>query len=329
MEEDEFSALVGPLLAHSGLTDHAVEDLLREYDAGRLDIGCLRSLTYSCSLRGLREENVEAIVERVLDAGEVTFALELVDFVYCDEKDRRTLPRELTLRVLRGGSDRSRSRGSQDSYHWAVVAGQFVCQYPESQGAVLEAAMDRVCSDHSFSSPRNRAYEVLAGIIRSDPERSWRCVAERLETGTMEDSWQIQSWLGPGFSFGSGRIAGPIALFSCESVLEWVAAAPEERARLIARTVPKTLAREEGGTLTRELLNRYGDREDVQGALYCHFCSESWHGSGAEHHRRKRDKARKWLEGETSLRVRNWIEEYIDGLSHSIAREEIEEERRI
>ena len=52
-----------------------------------------------------------------------------------------------------------------------------------------------------------------------------------------------------------------------------------------------------------------------------------WCGPASDQYRRLRDEARTWLVDEKDVTVRDWIEDYIDGLSHDIDRAEIDEER--
>ncbi len=326
--DDDFVNLVGQLTRDSGFTDRAIEDLLREYDAGRLDLACLLSSGYWGGVRRLREENVHAIIERLLRAGEIPYALELVDFVYCAKEEPRTLPRQLILQVLSAPGKDSTGPQSNSDYHWNVVVEQLISQHPESQSDVFEIALERVCKHDWFLDAHNPAYAVVQRIIQRDPKGCWSMVASRLEALEDMERHRLAQWLGPGPSFGDDNIAGPLTLFPCDAVLEWIAVAPDERAPLIAHVVPQTLTQEEGGTLARELLNRYGDQERVRDSLFANFWSGGWSGSDADYYRGKRDTARKWLEAETSMRVRSWIDHYIDHLSHDIKRAEIDEERR-
>ena len=76
--------------------------------------------------------------------------------------------------------------------------------------------------------------------------------------------------------------------------------APADRAPAIAGECPKSFNVNEGGTLARELLIQYGDKEEVQAALRGNFGSEGWSGKASAYFRAKRDKLRLWLAGETA-----------------------------
>ena len=112
-----------------------------------------------------------------------------------------------------------------------------------------------------------------------------------------------------------------------KAVFDWIAEDPESRASDLAQAVPKTIGRDGKGAWARELLDRYGHRQDVRRRLLSHFWADSWCGNASDHYRSKRQKTRAWLDGETSIRVREWLEEHIDCLSRDIERAEVDEER--
>jgi hypothetical protein len=199
------------------------------------------------------------------------------------------------------------------SYYWSVITKQFLAQYPGRYRDVFQASLKKLCRQRWYPDSRNRSYKVVLEIIKSDPEACWSIVTSMLGDIQGETAY----WLDL-----------PLALFPIESVLRWVAEAPERRAPFITRAVPKTLAPTASGMLTRELLDRYGDIERVRHALFSHFLSDAWSGPASGHYRRKRGEARSWLENETSARVIAWVEEYIELLAREIEQAEIEEERR-
>ena len=332
IRDNDFARLTGPLTGSSGYTDGAVEEIILEYDKGRLDVASLRSLNYSFGVRGLKEETVLAIIDRFVEAGEIPVALNILFFVYCHEENPRVLPRDLTLALLSMRDEDSQQYGNDFGYEWGVVAQQFMSQYPEQWNKLLVAVLDMIAAD-SFLYPHSPVTDVLKRAVQSDPKEAWSMVASKLDAAHNSstwnrDSWNLIRWLGPDSSIGSDSISAPLTLFPYGQVLDWVAAAPNERGPLIAMAVPKTLEPGDNGRFARELLDQYGDLEEVRYSLVSHFLSGGYFGSGAEHYRKKRDEGRRWLEVENSMRVRTWIESYIDHLTYDIKREEIEEERR-
>jgi hypothetical protein len=198
------------------------------------------------------------------------------------------------------------------SYYWSVITKQFLAQYPRCYRDVFQASLEKLCRQRWYPDSHNRSYKVVLEIIQSDPEACWPIVTSMLGDLRGEAAYRLDL---------------PLALFPIESVLRWIAEAPETRAPFIARAVPKTLVQNASGMLTRELLNRYGDMERVRHALFSHFLSSTWSGPASGHYRHKRDEARSWLEHETSARVIAWVEEYIELLAREIEQAEIDEER--
>jgi hypothetical protein len=168
---------------------------------------------------------------------------------------------------------------------------------------------------------------TIAELVNINRRESWDAVAKRLERKSDDGGWELSYWLSPGHGFGEERIAGALSLFDANDVLGWVQHKPRERAPLIARVCPKTLSANEYGGLSRELLVRYGDRDEVRGALWSNFGCEGWCGNASDHHRAKRDKMRGWLSAESSPRVIEWLKEYIGYLGRRISHAEIDEER--
>jgi hypothetical protein len=95
----------------------------------------------------------------------------------------------------------------------------------------------------------------------------------------------------------------------------------------MAHAVPGTLDDEKGGRLTRELLCRYGQFDDVQKGISATFHSGGWTGSASDYLKRKRERLRRWLAAGFELEITQWIEAEIEYLDKNIVREEIDEER--
>ena len=146
-----------------------------------------------------------------------------------------------------------------------------------------------------------------------------------LEDVHSEVSTRINNWLGNESSLGDDT-SGAIVLFDISSITDWIDENPKERAPYIARTVPKSF--DDGyGRLTRTIIDKYGELEEVRSAVYCNFWLGSWCGPRSKHYEQKRRNAREWLSKEQSQNVRNWLQEYIEQLARDIEQAELEEER--
>ena len=87
-------------------------------------------------LKELQEPTFLAFLDRLIAGGEIAFAIELLDFVYCDEEQPRQLPETLAFRVLSAFS-RSESRSQGIDYHWSAVAERFIAQFPSRRTGPL------------------------------------------------------------------------------------------------------------------------------------------------------------------------------------------------
>jgi hypothetical protein len=326
IKDPAFAQIAGPLLQCCGFTDGVVERLIAEVDAGRIGRKSLRSLTGApFELRRLNPNTIESLIDRLLVGGDVSYAREVAHFAYCHEGNIKQLPRQLTQRLLTYLDENTQGR-RESGYVWSVLAQQFATQYPDERLQLFEAIIDAVCAGKGSFDYHDHAYVVVQQFVESDPRRCWAVIAKRLE-GAKSEKWHLLMWLEPPPAIGSENPAGPLALFPSELVLEWVDQDPTERAPIIARCAPKSLGLDDFASLPCELLKRYGDIEEVRHSLLRNFYSTGWAGSESAHFRKQRDVARRWLQAETSFRVRNWIEEYIRSLNASIDRATIEEER--
>jgi hypothetical protein len=102
----------------------------------------------------------------------------------------------------------------------------------------------------------------------------------------------------------------------------------ESRAWYIASFVPKVLYREKGRVCwAREVIIRYGEREDVRRNLIANFSTEGWSGSESLHLQNKRQQLLDFREGEDNENVKRWIDKYVSELAQRIDQAKIIEER--
>jgi hypothetical protein len=81
---------------------------------------------------------------------------------------------------------------------------------------------------------------------------------------------------------------------------------------MIATFVPPHFEMEDGKySFVRELLVRYGSREDVRRNLMSNFFSESWVGPESRHYTRRAERLRAVLGREKDLKVIRWLKEFI------------------
>ncbi len=77
----------------------------------------------------------------------------------------------------------------------------------------------------------------------------------------------------------------------------------------------------------RELLSRYGGREEVRRNLHANFGTEVWSGPASAHYERKRASLEALRKAETNRNVKKWLDEALQSLEQRIKAEKIFEER--
>jgi hypothetical protein len=243
----------------------------------------------------------------------------------------RAIPEQETFRLLTWLGWDGESGAHAAGYYWSRLAASFVARYPlrtwEFFTAVLRLGTKRWDVLVDLDTHQER---MLTGIFRSDPERAWQCVSDVFAAEGEQASSGILHWLSNGGHLLPGDdTPGPIQYVPPETLFAWVDLNAEAHADWLIRALPKTMDASPAGRLTREFVARYGGTEEYAHSLSCRFHSRAWCGPESDHCRSLRTQAQEWLVGERNHTVRRWIEEYIDQLSASIDRAEIEEERRM
>lgn len=119
-----------------------------------------------------------------------------------------------------------------------------------------------------------------------------------------------------------------MSLVPSEEVWRWVDADIEKRAWYVASFVPPLLFRTpEKLCLAREVLVRYGDREDVRGSLMANFSTEGWTGPESLHYEKKKQRLLDFRKEEQNEKVRRWIDGYVAALNKQIEQAKVREER--
>ena len=168
---------------------------------------------------------------------------------------------------------------------------------------------------------------MLTEIIKQHSKEIWSRIAKYIGPPIDSRAHHITQWLRGG-GFWGAEYKGALSEIDMEAVWQWVDENIEERAWYIASFVPKMLFREEGRVCwAREVLVRYGSREDVRRNFSANFSSEGWTGPESTHFQNKKQELLTFREGEDSENVQRWIDEYVSQLDQRIDQAKIMEER--
>jgi hypothetical protein len=328
---DEFKEIAGQLIWWTGVNDNVLRQMLGAFAKGILKPNDFTILQFRQNVKNLEHSLIEEalfVLSKSDKEGALFVALEIAASLYTDKSVTRQMPKEPVFELLTKPDFFTDSLDTMQGYYWGELAKKYIDTYPEQDLELFTLIMTHLENWRIMSLKSTSAFHSIAErIAKEKPAETWEIVHNLLVDLDTDLAYGILHWLEDERDFGEGPGIRPLTYFPVESVLAWVDGEPETRAPAITRATPKTLNKKGDGRITRELLHRYGHIDGVKSALFGNFYTDGWSGPASEHYRRKRDKARAWLNGETSPHVIDWLEKHIDRLTSQIEREEIREER--
>jgi hypothetical protein len=317
------------------LSDRAALRVLKLVDEGTVDVGHLQMFAYGGVIKELSEDIFKKWIEFLLSHSNVYaayIALALHSHYYLGKDSQYSLPEELTLRLLTSPSLLQESeavrRDQMASYHWALIGKAFIGLYPARSLELADTLLEYFGKEGSIlGGYRSQTHSVLAEILQQHPEEAWKLMTNYLGPPIDLRAHLIKDWL-RGEDLWEKEEEGALSLVPSEAVWQWVDRDVEDRAWYLASFVPKLLFREEGRICwAREVLIRYGERDDVRRNLISNFSTEGWWGSESVHLQNKVQALLDFKEEEDNERIRQWIDEYVSYLERRIEQARIEEER--
>jgi hypothetical protein len=317
------------------MTDRAAERVLSLVQRGIVGFEQLRMFAYGSASRNLSEDTFRKWIDLLIQEHNntaISIALDLCQFFYCRNESRHELPEDLGLKLLTHPTLFTKSKKEREAmrdYNWSRLGKWYVQKYPARSLELATVMLEHfgedgtIINDH-YESP----IEVLDQIAERYSEQVWEEIAKRLGPPIDSRAFHIKQWLrGDEFSRKKG---GVLQLIPLRKLWEWVDEGMPKRARYLASMVPKVLFREAGRIcLAREVLARYGDRDDVKNEMMANFSTEGWRGPESSHLSGKKEDLLNFKQGETNRNVRRWIDEYIGIMDREIKRARVREEREV
>lgn len=256
-------------------------------------------------------------------------ALQLLIGLMSSVSSERPMPcgPAFTFDVARHAIAFLRHQGQSSGFNWKCVCSRLVKANAEFASPLLDAILTAMEDEYRLSYD-DCIEELSKELVSIDAEGAWQVTAKHLEAALPKWRSDVYNWLKGGvLSFGESGQRGPIADLPESRILGWIESDPAGRAALIAHAALPTLDDESGGSLTRQLLTRYGHIDGVRSGISASFHSGSWVGPTSQYLKEKRNILRRWLSAGFNFQVAQWIEAEIEGLDREIQREEINEER--
>jgi len=334
-EDKKLNVWIPELTWRSGMTDQAALRVLRLAEKGIIGIGDFQIFSYGSVIRHLSEDVFKKWIEFLLGSSDTyaaSIALALYHLYYLRKESQHPLPEELTLKLLTHQllfqKSEAGKRDQLDDYHWTEVGKAFVQLYPEKSLELADKMLEHFGENGTILEGfHSQTQAVLNEITRRYPQEVWMRVTKYLVPPIDSRAFDIKEWLRGGKFFETGD-EGILPIIPLEKIWGWVDQDVDKRAWYLASFVPKTLFREKGKLcLAREVLVRYGTREDVRRNLMANFSTEGWSGPSSLHYQKKRQQLLDFKKGEGNENVKHWVNEYVSSLDRRIEQTRIEEER--
>nr|QNO52155.1 hypothetical protein MDNCFBIC_00025 [Methanosarcinales archaeon ANME-1 ERB6] len=334
-KDKKLNVLVPELTCRSEMTDQALLRIINLAEKGIVGISHFRMFGWGNDILNLSMHVFNKWIKFLLDSSDtyaVSIALGFYHFYYLDGESKHTLPEELTRELLTHQllfqKPEAGRRDQMDDYYWAEIGKAFVQVYPKKSLELADKMLEHFGEDGTILEDfHSQTHAVLNEITRRYPQEVWKWVIKYLGPPIDSRAFDIKEWLRGGEWFETKE--GILPIIPLEKIWEWVDEDVEGRAWYLASFVPKILFRTEGKIcLAREVLVRYGHREDVRGNLMANFSTEGWTGLASLHFQTKKQKLFGFKRGEDNENVKRWIDEYVASLDQQIEWARIGEERR-
>ncbi len=326
------------LVIQSGLTDDVAPVLARLVNDKEMPAHYLRGFVTGGEIRNLSVAAFESWVDLLLCENEQIASISALELLhhYCMHDESHTVPPTLFEKVLfcealfePEGPD---TRASHRDYNWSQVARKYLTTRPGMKLVVAKKLLDHMGKDSAVlpRSVHSHAHQLLSEIAKELPREVWAITASLLGPPIDARAFSIRDWLGGAlFSLGSGnRSESVLTYIPLQDLWDWVEKDVDRRAWYLAGFAPKDLANNTiKPPISRELLIRYGDRDDVQRNLIANFSSGGWMGPESEHYKSEKEALESLLATERQPQVREWLSRYVGLLEKSVEQARIEEER--
>jgi hypothetical protein len=338
---DQLKVAVPELTFRGGMTERAAIRIVEQAERGDINWGHFRLFEYGLDLLRVSEATFCRWINYLVavnDLYPICTALNLMSLYYLHEnnlpgEERPPLPRQPTLSVvihpaLFKESDQ-RIFDQMCIWNWGRIAGRFTSLYPEEGLSIAEIILESFGEDAPvFANLEEYPKQLLDKVANLYPAELWDLASRYLGPPIDVRAWRVKDWLHHGGIHFSKVSADDVRSIPLQKLWDWIDENVEERAWYAASFVPAFLTRSEDHTsVTRELLIRYGDREDVRSNLRGNFFAGMWWGRASEHFKSKKEWLMDYKSKENHPRVLFWIDEYLELLDEQIELATISEER--
>lgn len=332
-KDNSLRRFVPELTWRSGITDRAAKRILLMAEKAEIKIDAFWILRFGGVIKRVSEpifvDYVNFLLKEPSGLGPL-IALELSYFYYAESG--KTPNKDLTLTLLLhpafwGKGKDVRQNQLMLRHYWKELARMLISQFPETEDLLAEQIIKFLGDDRSIAAGfYSQIHEILVEIVERNPDKFWVSIAKYLGPPLDRRAFYVKSWL-RGERGPTGR-ASVLDLFSSDDIWKWVDEDINNRAWYLATFVPPYLFHsKEKICLAREMLVRYGKREDVRGNFSANYSTEGWTGSAIVHYKARKNELLEFKRKERNANVVKWIEEYLETLERDIERAKMMGER--
>ena len=337
-EDTTLNAIVPSLTHCSGLTDQAGLRVLNLARSGIINSDEFGFFTFRNAITSLSARVFNAWIEfllNVIDKSAVDIALQLFYNYYISRKSKPTLPHGLAFQLL---SHSKLFRESDDyrcdtmtDFYWTEAAKELLYLHPRKALDLVQLMLVPFGNDKTIFDAFSQSCSFLTEATKRYPGEVWEYVSEYLSS--RDNFWRTVSlgkWLRGADLSETEEEKGALTLIPREKIWEWIDGDVENRAWYLASEfVPNTLLIEEWhDSLARDILVRYGDREDVRSTLISNYSTEGFWGPASLHYEERLKKLVDLQNSDNNEKVNRWINEFISFLEEQIEHAKIREERK-
>lgn len=319
----------------SSLTDRAGLRLLKLAEVNAINVGQFRYFSAGYMIQDLAEDIFRQWFRFLLSSSysyAIPIALDLYRVYYVVSEGRHKLPLQETLTILFHRFWIEPVDGVRfdlmDYHHWTEVGKAFAQAYPEESKLLASWILEHFGEEGSILASFSETASVLSQITERFPQEVWLMITKYLGPPIDARAFHLRKWLRGEDDPAGVQVRGMLLHIPAEFVWAWVDEDVEQRAWYLASFVPKSLFRGED-CLAREVLIRYGERNDVREAFSANYFSGTWWGPESMHYESVMRKLLDFKIEEENQNVRLWIDEYVGELNKHIERAKILEERDV
>ncbi len=311
-------------IGHSDFTESLLHEMLTLLKEGEIDSTAFAGFVFRQDRDRVSDHLFQEIITTLLqhpDQTSVNISRRLVYDYYFAKDSSDDFPEELVFGVLTMFSE---TYDIMPMYYWNGIAKGFIKKHSTRSVDLLNEILRnmRRISHHGDTS---FVAEIADKIVFDCPCESWKVISEIL-VSKPENRRTVIHWLAD-TEFEDMPKPSAANYLPAEEVVRWIKEDLEQRQWLILEILPKTLEQETGGKLTHLFIEEFCDDDRVAYSLVGHFYTGGWTGPESDYLSRKRDAARQWLKGISSVKIQVWLGKYIDHLNVLIEDSKIREER--